>query len=95
MSFKFALFIILALSILCFVLVFVDKKRAIDGKYRIKESRLFLISFFGGALGCLVGMYIFRHKTKKQSFTVIIPIFLFVHIVLLIFLFLKDYVNIL
>lgn len=53
------------------------------------ESHLFLTSAAGGAIGCLLGMYIFRHKTKKIAFTVLIPVFSLLHIVLLIVLSLK------
>ncbi len=89
MVFKLVLFLIIALSILCFILMYADKKRAIDGRYRIMESHLFLTSAAGGAIGCLLGMYIFRHKTKKIAFTVLIPVFSLLHIVLLIVLSLK------
>ncbi|MCL6459071.1 MAG: DUF1294 domain-containing protein, partial [Gorillibacterium sp.] len=40
-----------------------DKARAKRSKRRVPEARLFQISLFGGALGVLVGMYRFHHKT--------------------------------
>ncbi len=95
MGFKLVLFLVGALSVLCFILMYADKKRAIDGRCRIMESRLFFISLIGGAIGCLFGMYVFRHKTKKTSFKVFIPVFSILHTALLIFLLLQDYSNIL
>ena len=51
-----------------FVLMGVDKKRAIRGAWRISEATLFLTAFLGGALGCTLGMRHFRHKTKHWYF---------------------------
>jgi uncharacterized membrane protein YsdA (DUF1294 family) len=71
-----------------FVLMGVDKKRAIRGAWRISEATLFLTAFLGGALGCTLGMRHFRHKTKHWYFKYGMPaIFVFE---LLIFLILMN-----
>ena len=71
-----------------FVLMGVDKKRAIRGAWRISEATLFLTAFLGGALGCTLGMRHFRHKTKPWYFKYGMPaIFVFE---LLIFLILMN-----
>ena len=71
-----------------FVLMGVDKKRAIRGAWRISEATLFLTAFLGGALGCTLGMRQFRHKTKHWYFKYGMPaIFVFE---LLIFLILMN-----
>ena len=51
----------------------IDKLKAINGKWRIKEATLFLVALLGGGFGSLVGMYLFRHKTQKAKFVVGIP----------------------
>ena len=51
-----------------FVIMGVDKKRAIRGAWRIPEASLFFTAFLGGALGCTLGMRHFRHKTKHWYF---------------------------
>ena len=38
------------------------------GKWRIPEKALLLLSFFGGAIGGILGMLLFRHKTKHWYF---------------------------
>ena len=48
-----------------FILMFIDKRNAILKKWRIKENTLLLISLIGGCLGILLGMHLFKHKTKK------------------------------
>jgi uncharacterized membrane protein YsdA (DUF1294 family) len=59
------------MSIFSFILYGVDKNRAIRGKYRIKEGNLLFISIFFGALGGIISMYLFRHKTQKWYFVFI------------------------
>ena len=60
-----------------------DKRKAKRNRYRTRESSLFLISLFGGALGVFLGMHIFRHKTKHNSFVYGIPTLLIAHILLI------------
>ena len=45
-----------------------DKWKARRGKWRIPEKALLLLSFFGGAIGGILGMLLFRHKTKHWYF---------------------------
>jgi uncharacterized membrane protein YsdA (DUF1294 family) len=51
----------------------IDKLQSKRRGYRIPETRLLLIAFFG-PFGALVGMLLFRHKTRKIKF-VLVPIF--------------------
>ena len=71
------------LSILMF---FIDKKKAEKNLWRISEKALILVSILGGSVGALIGMYTFRHKTKKLKFTVGIPVILILQIVRIIYL---------
>ncbi|NCB30718.1 MAG: DUF1294 domain-containing protein [Clostridia bacterium] len=63
-----------------FSLMGVDKGRARKGKRRIPEKRLFLTAAIGGALGALLGMHHFHHKTLHRAFTLGIPALLFVNL---------------
>lgn len=56
-----------------------DKHRARKKQWRIPERILLAIAFSGGSLGSLLGMYIFRHKTKHPRFTAEIPMMLVIH----------------
>lgn len=55
-------------SLICFGFYYIDKKRAIKNKFRIKESTLLSTTFLMGSLGALVGLYVLRHKTKHWYF---------------------------
>lgn len=57
-----------AISLVTFILYGADKRRAVKGKWRVPEKVLLSLSFFGGAIGGVLGMIIFRHKTKKAAF---------------------------
>ena len=59
--------------------------------WRTKEQTLFVIAMIGGSIGSVLGMYIFRHKTKHTNFTLGIPVILITQIVLIIyFVFIRN-----
>lgn len=55
-----------------------DKYCAIKDKPRIREATLLLWALLGGALGAIVGMVLFRHKTHHWKFILLVPLLLFV-----------------
>ena len=55
-------------SLIALCLYGVDKRRAKRKKWRIAESVLLSVGFFGGAVGALLGMNLFRHKTRRWYF---------------------------
>ena len=69
---KIFLFVVLGyvgiMSLICLIMYGVDKSRAKKDKWRIKEQTLIMVGFMGGAPGGLIGMLVFRHKTKHWYF---------------------------
>ncbi len=63
--------IIFAISFVTMALYGTDKVKAVNGAWRIPEKVLLLFSFFGGALGGTLGMFLFRHKTQHPIFYLI------------------------
>lgn len=59
----------------------IDKHKARNHQWRIPEKTLFLIAILGGALGSVLGMQTFRHKTKHWYFVVGMPLILVLWIV--------------
>ena len=47
-----------------------DKHKAKHHQYRISEFTLLCYMFFFGALGAILGMLSFHHKTKKRKFQI-------------------------
>ena len=60
-------------NLAAFIVYGIDKKRARNGEWRISEKTLFLAALPGSALGALLGMYVFRHKTQHWYFKYGIP----------------------
>ena len=59
-----------------FLLMGIDKRRAIQGAWRISERTLFLTALLGGTPGVIAGMRVFRHKTKHWQFRCGLPVIL-------------------
>ena len=56
------------MSLIAAILYAADKHKAKAQKWRISERTLLLFGFFGGAVGALLAMKLFRHKTKHWYF---------------------------
>ena len=65
----------IVINLLTFLLYGLDKYKAIRQEWRIPERALLLMAFMGGAFGALSAMRIFRHKTRKGRFKLMIPLF--------------------
>lgn len=73
MTIRYVILYVLVLSLLGFLLMGADKWKARRGAWRIKESTLFLVAILGGSPGALLGMHLFRHKTKHWYFRYGLP----------------------
>ena len=62
----------LLLSLVVFVCYGIDKRNAITGRWRISEKTLHLWAVIGGWPGALVAQKMFRHKTQKRAFIVML-----------------------
>ena len=76
----------LIINIVCFLIMFIDKRKAKKGAWRIPEKTLFLITVLGGGIGTTAGMYVFRHKTQKLQFVIGFPFITILEIILAIYL---------
>jgi uncharacterized membrane protein YsdA (DUF1294 family) len=61
----------------------IDKLQSKRGIWRVPETRLLLVAFFG-PFGALAGMLLFRHKTRKVKF-LLVPVFLIFHVFLIVY----------
>ncbi|MBR6771300.1 MAG: DUF1294 domain-containing protein [Lachnospiraceae bacterium] len=59
-----------------------DKYKAQRQLWRIPESTLFILAIIGGSIGCIIGMYAFRHKTRHWYFVFGMPLILIIQIAL-------------
>ena len=80
---------LLAINLIGLLVMFIDKRKAKKGSWRIPEKSLLMVALLGGSIGTMIGMYWFRHKTKKLRFTIGFPVILITEIVLITYLLLK------
>lgn len=66
---------IFIINLVAFAAYGIDKAKARNGTRRIPEKTLIGLAAFGGAIGALIGMLAFRHKTRKIKFTITVPVF--------------------
>ncbi|EHI98844.1 MULTISPECIES: DUF1294 domain-containing protein [unclassified Clostridium] len=88
---KTVLIYLLLINFIGFIIMLIDKQRAIHKEWRIPEKTLILLSIFGGSIGMLAGMSTFRHKTKHKKFTIGVPFILLMQICLIMILYFKAY----
>lgn len=87
MLFKILLIYLLILNFIGFASMGIDKRKAIRHAYRIPEKTLFLAALLGGSLGSILGMQLFRHKTKHWYFVLGMPAILLLQILIFLLLF--------
>lgn len=75
--------VVAGMNLICFFLMRYDKQCARKGKRRIPEKILFLSAGLFGALGGVLAMYLFHHKTKHWYFKLFFPLMLILQILIL------------
>ena len=86
---KIALIAFGAISLITLILYGIDKLKAKLGAWRIPEKVLLGFSFFGGGLGGVIAMLLFRHKTRHWYFVAINLLGMILQITLLVYLVLR------
>ena len=80
---------LLVINLVGFFAMGLDKFKAKKNYWRTKEKTLFSIAIFGGSIGSIIGMYVFRHKTKHNSFVFGMPIILAIQLGMVYYMFFK------
>ena len=68
-------------NIMTFFLMGLDKFKSTRGHWRISEASLLTYAFLFGGIGSWVGSYVFRHKSRKAKFRVLLPLSVVVNLV--------------
>jgi uncharacterized membrane protein YsdA (DUF1294 family) len=85
----YLLWYLAAVNLVTFTVYGVDKAKARRGAWRVSEKTLFLLPLLGGSVGALLGMLVFRHKTKHWYFAWGIPLILLAQIALAVWVYFK------
>ncbi len=81
---KYLIIYLIVINLIAFFAMYLDKRKAKYGKWRIPEQTLLILAIIGGSIGGIAGMYTFRHKTQKPRFSVGFPVILILQIILII-----------
>ena len=82
---KYFIIYLIVINLIAFLAMYIDKRRARYGKWRIPEQTLFVLALMGGSIGSIAGMYTFRHKTQKIQFVIGFPFITILEIITIIY----------
>ena len=71
------------ISVISVMITVYDKVASMAKKWRIPEKVLMIFGLFGGATAMYAVMQIIRHKTKHKKFMIGLPVFIIVHLILI------------
>ncbi len=77
---------LLEINVVALLLSAIDKACARKAIWRVSEVTLLLSAVLGGSVGLLLGILLFRHKTKHNRFRIGVPMILLGQLVLVYFL---------
>lgn len=83
---KIYLIYLAVLTVITFIFYGVDKLKSKLNGWRIREKTLLILSILGGALGGIIAMRLFRHKTSREHryFSAVNTVGIFIHAVAII-----------
>ncbi|NLC45221.1 MAG: DUF1294 domain-containing protein [Clostridiales bacterium] len=73
---------LIAINLVGFIAMAVDKSKAKHRARRISEKSLLALAIIGASPGVWFSMYVFHHKTKKRKFSIGLPVILILQLVL-------------
>ncbi len=79
----------IVINLFGFFIMWLDKRKAKKGAWRIPEKTLFIITAIGGGIGTTAGMFVFHHKTQKIQFLIGFPFITILEIVTILYFWLK------
>ncbi|MGL4992272.1 MAG: DUF1294 domain-containing protein [Sarcina sp.] len=75
-------FYLLIINIVSFIMMYIDKVKAIKHEWRISENTLMTLCAIGGSIGTILSMKLFRHKTKHPKFYIGAPLLLILQLII-------------
>jgi uncharacterized membrane protein YsdA (DUF1294 family) len=86
--------VLLGINVIAFLAFGWDKYQSTrQGASRVAERSLIGLALFGGALGALIGQQVFRHKTKKQPFRMLLWLAAVINILAAVVVFRFDWLS--
>ena len=80
-----ALIYLVAINIVTFFMYGIDKWKAKNSKWRIRETALLGLAVLGGSIGAWLGMKVWHHKTQHKKFKYGVPAIIIVQLALIVY----------
>lgn len=77
---------LLVINVVTLIVFAIDKIAAIEHRSRIRIVTLLALCFIGGSIGGLLAMYVFRHKTRQDYFSVGVPLIMIMQVVVIFYI---------
>lgn len=84
---------LVAVNLVGFIIMGVDKRKAQKKAWRIPEKTLFLVAIIGGSIGTNLGMKVFHHKTLHKSFVYGMPAILIFQVFMVVLMIVQIFVR--
>ena len=81
---------LIGVNLALFLVMGADKRTAKRRSRRVPENSLLALAVLGGSVGGILGMLIFRHKTRHPAFYIGYPAILLIELALTYFLVLRK-----
>jgi uncharacterized membrane protein YsdA (DUF1294 family) len=75
-----AIYYLVIINIITFLVYGIDKWKARKSLWRIREASLLMLAVLGGSIGAWLGMKVWHHKTQHKKFRYGIPAIIIVQI---------------
>jgi uncharacterized membrane protein YsdA (DUF1294 family) len=74
---------LVAINVVTFFMYGIDKWKAMNSKWRIRETALLGLAVLGGSIGAWLGMKVWHHKTQHKKFRYGIPAIIIIQLVII------------
>ena len=68
-----AIIYLVIINVVTFLMYGIDKWKARNSKWRIRETALLGLAVLGGSIGAWIGMIVWHHKTRHKKFRYGVP----------------------
>ena len=81
---------LIAINVVTFIMYGIDKWKAKNSKWRIRETALLGLAVLGGSVGAWLGMKVWHHKTMHKKFRYGVPAIMIIQLAIVGYLIIKG-----
>ena len=78
-----ALIYLVIINVVTFLMYGIDKWKARNSKWRIRETALLGLAVLGGSIGAWIGMIVWHHKTRHKKFRYGVPAIIIIQLAII------------